>query len=58
MCVCGGGGVLIGWHCAKVQGHAELQRYKEVLIGWHGAKVKGHAELKIEKSREKTFIYD
>ena len=21
----GGGGVLIGWHCAKVQGHAELE---------------------------------
>ena len=20
-----GGGVLIGWHCAKVQGHAELE---------------------------------
>ena len=20
-------GVLIGWHCAKVQGHAELERY-------------------------------
>ena len=24
----GGGGVLIGWHCAKVQGHAELERYE------------------------------
>ena len=21
----GGGGVLIAWHCAKVQGHAELE---------------------------------
>ena len=40
----GGGGGLIGWHCAKVQGHAELERYK-VLIGWHCAKVQGHAEL-------------
>ena len=24
----GGGGVLIGWHCAKVQGHAELEMEK------------------------------
>ena len=23
-----GGGVLIGWHCAKVQGHAELEIVK------------------------------
>ena len=33
-------------------------RYERVCVGWHCAKVKGHAELKIERSREKTFIYD
>ena len=50
-------GVLIGWHCAKVQGHAELERYKRVLIGWHCDKVQGHAELEIEKpsGRVKTL---
>ena len=37
----GGGVVLIGWHCAKVQGHPELERYKRVLIGWHCDKVQG-----------------
>ena len=47
--------VLIGWHCAKVQGHAELERYKGVLIGWHCAKVQGHAELEIEKPTVKTL---
>ena len=41
--------------CAKVQGHAELERYKGVLIGWHCAKVQGHAELEIEKPRVKTL---
>ena len=35
--------------CAKVQGHAELERYKGVLIVWHCAKVQGHAELEIEE---------
>ena len=50
-----GGGGLISWHCAKVQGHAELERYKGVLIGWHCAKVQGHAELEIEKPRVKTL---
>ena len=54
----GGGCLILGWQCAKVQGHAELERYKEVLIGWHCAKVKGHAELKIENPRVKTFSYD
>ena len=55
VCVWGGGGVLIGWHCAKVQGHAELDKYKRVLIGWHCDKVQGHAELEIEKPRVKTL---
>ena len=50
-----GVGVLIGWHCAKVQGHAELDKYKRVLIGWHCDKVQGHVELEIEKSRVKTL---
>ena len=45
----------MGWHCAKVQGHAELERYEGVLIGWHFAKVQGHAELEIEKPRVKTL---
>ena len=44
----------MGWHCAMVQGHAELERYKGVLIGWHCAKVQGHAELEIEKPRVKS----
>ena len=50
--------VCIGWHCAKVKGHAELERYKGILIGWHCAKVQGHAELEIEKPRVKTLSYD
>ena len=39
----GRGGGLIGWHCAKVQGHAELEKYKRVLIGWHCDKVQARS---------------
>ena len=55
----GGGGVLIGWHCAN-QGPRSyrVRKMQGVPVGWHCAKVQGHAELEIEKPRVKTLSYD
>ena len=53
----GTGTALIGWHCAKVQGHAELERYKEtvlVLMSTYANFFKTVKVIEREIAREKT----
>ena len=45
----GGGGVLIGWHCAKVQGHAELE------IETPRVKTLSYDFLKLQHSKTNSF---